>query len=132
MLDVDLASGEIEVEAGISLDRLMSLFVPLGLFVPVTAGTRYVTVGGAIAADIHGKNHHRPELVLHVVWLDLPPDDGTVRRVGPDRTRAVLGDGRGHGPHRRDPRPAVRMKPIETSLIVVDTDAAGPRRAPDA
>ena len=128
VLDVDLASGEIEVEAGISLDRLMSLFVPLGLFVPVTAGTRYVTVGGAIAADIHGKNHHLAgSFSRHVVWLDLLLADGTVRRVGPDRDAELFwATAGGMGLTGVILRARVRMKPIETSQILVDTD-----RAPD-
>ena len=53
------ATGTIEVDGGASLHELMKRIVPAGWFVGVTPGTRYVSVGGAIAADVHGKNHHR-------------------------------------------------------------------------
>jgi decaprenylphospho-beta-D-ribofuranose 2-oxidase len=128
VLDVDPATGEIEVEAGISLDRLMTLFVPQGWFVPVTPGTRYVTVGGAIAADIHGKNHHRVgSFAQHVRWLDLLTADGTVRRVGPEQDAELFwATAGGMGLTGVIVRARVRMKPIGSSRVVVDTD-----RTPD-
>jgi FAD/FMN-containing dehydrogenase len=58
-LSFDNASGELECESGVSLAEIIQYFLPRGWFLPVTPGTKYVTVGGAIAADIHGKNHHR-------------------------------------------------------------------------
>ena len=128
VLDVDLATGEVVVEAGISLDRLMNLFVPMGLFVPVTPGTRYVTVGGAIACDIHGKNHHiAGTFSQHVPWIDLLTADGQVRRVGPEQDPELFwATAGGMGLTGVIVRACVRMKPIESSQILVDTD-----RTPD-
>ena len=55
----DAEQGIITAEAGISLDEILSVIVPKGWFLPVTPGTKYVTLGGAVANDVHGKNHHK-------------------------------------------------------------------------
>jgi len=54
----DCQRGIIDCYAGVSLQDLLSVIVPAGWFLPVTPGTRYVTLGGAVASDVHGKNHH--------------------------------------------------------------------------
>ena len=59
ILDIDLERGTVRVEAGVSLAQLLPLLAPLRWTLPVLTATRHVTVGGAIAADVHGKNHHR-------------------------------------------------------------------------
>jgi decaprenylphospho-beta-D-ribofuranose 2-oxidase len=80
--DVDLARGVATVGAGISIDALTRLLLPLGLFVQVTPGTAHVTVGGAIAADVHGKNHHRDgSFCDHVDSFELLTPAGEVRTV---------------------------------------------------
>lgn len=79
----------VDVDAGVNLDQLMRAALPLGLWVPVLPGTRQVTVGGAIACDIHGKNHHSAgSFGNHVRALDLLTADGQVRHLTPPGTTA--------------------------------------------
>ena len=101
--------------------------MPLGCFVPVTPGTRQVTVGGAIAADIHGKNHHRAgSWCSHVESLRLLDRPGDVRERRPrTATPGVFwATAGGMGLTGVILDATFRMKPIETSRLSVDTDRA--------
>lgn len=59
ILEADWSAGRVRVEAGLSFAELLDVIVPRGWFLPVTPGTKFVTIGGAVANDVHGKNHHR-------------------------------------------------------------------------
>jgi decaprenylphospho-beta-D-ribofuranose 2-oxidase len=124
---LDLEAGTVSVDAGASLDQLMRALVPLGWFVPVTPGTRYVTVGGAIAADIHGKNHHvEGSISNHLESITLRLANGEerfVRRDGPGDDGDVLAaTAGGMGLTGVVTSATMRLLPIETSLMSVDTD----------
>lgn len=76
VISVDWRSGRICAEAGMTLDALIALALPRGWFVPVTPGTRFVTLGGALANDVHGKNHHvRGTFGCHVSRFGLLRSD---------------------------------------------------------
>jgi decaprenylphospho-beta-D-ribofuranose 2-oxidase len=134
IVSLDPATGLVTAEAGVSLEQLMVAGLPHGWFVPVSPGTRQVTVGGAIAADVHGKNHHSAgSFASHVTSFDLRfpghghgPGDGrgpggpyTVTPQGdPELFWATAG---GMGLTGFITRATIQLKRVETSLLRVDT-----------
>ena len=83
-VSLDRSTGVLTAPAGMSLDDILKFAVPQGWFVPVTPGTRFVTVGGAIASDIHGKNHHFDgSFGQHVVSLRLMLSSGETVDLSP-------------------------------------------------
>jgi FAD/FMN-containing dehydrogenase len=86
ILAFDAGSGVMRAEAGLSLAEVNRLFMPRGWFPPVTPGTQYVTLGGMVASDVHGKNHHREGCFgAHVRALRLRLADDSVVECSPTR-----------------------------------------------
>ena len=118
----DAATGTLEVEAGVSFQEIIETFLPRGWFLPTTPGTKFVTVGGAIAADVHGKNHHRRRsLGQFVDSLSIVIGDGSVvtcsRDERPDLFFATLG---GMGLTGIILAATLRLVPVETSRVTVE------------
>ena len=115
--------GTVTVGGGASLQQIMAEMLPKGWWVPVTPGTRQVTVGGSIAADIHGKNHHIDgSLCRHVTSLTLATPTG-LRRLGPDRDPDLFwATAGGMGLTGVVVEAVLRLVPVETSWMLVDTE----------
>ncbi len=91
MISFDEDTGLLVAEAGVSLAEVIEVFLPRGWFLPVVPGTKFVTLGGAVAADIHGKNHHVDGTFgAHVDWLDLLLPTGGSLRCSAGRESAVF------------------------------------------
>jgi FAD/FMN-containing dehydrogenase len=83
----DAATGVLRAEAGVLLSEVLDLVVPRGWFLAVTPGTRFVTLGGAVANDVHGKNHHRAGTFgCHVRAFELVRSDGSRRECSPTQS----------------------------------------------
>ncbi|NMD25135.1 MAG: FAD-binding oxidoreductase [Actinobacteria bacterium] len=120
---LDPQRATVTVPAGVSMDDLLRVIVPRGFFVPVTPGTRFVTIGGAIASDIHGKNHHgEGSFGNHVESLTMLLADGSQVVVGPlqqpELFWATVG---GMGLTGVILDATISLIPIETSRMSVDT-----------
>lgn len=123
----DESTGVVDVEAGVSLDHLIRTLTPRGWFVPVTPGTRYVTVAGAIASDVHGKNHHAVgSFGQHILDLTLVTADGSLRTVSPESDSdvfwATVG---GMGLTGVILGARVQLRAVETAKILATTQRAG-------
>lgn len=122
VLHFDPAGGILRIEAGASLDQIMKEFAGHGFFVPVTPGTRQVTVGGAIACDVHGKNHHVDgSFADHIISLDLATPTGIItatRSTTPELFNATCG---GMGLTGVILNATLRLIPIESTYMKVDT-----------
>ncbi len=91
VIHFDPSTGVLRAEAGLSLVDLNRTFLPRGWFVPVTPGTSLVTLGGMVAADVHGKNHHVDGCFgSHVTRLKMRVADGRVLECGPDLERELF------------------------------------------
>jgi decaprenylphospho-beta-D-ribofuranose 2-oxidase len=122
---IDAASGLVDVDAGVSLDTLMRAALPHGLWLPVLPGTRQVTVGGAIGADIHGKAHHVVgSFGNHVRAMTLVTADGAVRELTPDGPESELfwATVAGMGLTGVVVRATLELHPVETAYFRVDTE----------
>ena len=124
LLAFDSATGELTAEAGVLLADVVAVFAPRGWFPPVTPGTKFVTLGGMAACDVHGKNHHGAGAFgRHIRWMDVLLADGSVVRTAPgeDLFGAVVG---GMGLCGVVLRLAFRLIPIESARVRQDTIAA--------
>jgi FAD/FMN-containing dehydrogenase len=123
VLAFDPATGRLTAEAGLLLADIIAEFVPRGWFAPVTPGTKFVSLGGMIAADVHGKNHHLTGSIgRHIEGFDLALADGRIVHCSPAENAALfaatLG---GMGLTGVILRATIRMMPIETSKIRCET-----------
>ena len=123
MLAFDTETGLLTCEAGVLLADILTTFVPRGWFPPVVPGTKFVTVGGMIAADVHGKNHHRDGTFgAHVQSLTLATADGEMRECSRTENanlfRATIG---GMGLTGVILAASFRLRPIETAFVTEET-----------
>lgn len=126
MCAFDPATGRLTVEAGVMIADILAVFVPRGFFLKVVPGTKFVTVGGAIAADVHGKNHHRDGgfgNILQSFRLALPSGETVTcsRSENADLFRATVG---GMGLTGVILDAAIDLFPIETGWLRQETRVA--------
>ncbi len=123
ILRLDPETGVVTAQAGVSLEDLMVAGLPHGWFVPVSPGTRKVSVGGALAADVHGKNHHvAGSFASHVTGFDLITPGGELHAVTPGADPALFwATAGGMGLTGFITQATIQLKRVATAQVKVDT-----------
>ncbi len=118
--DFDPDSGTVTCESGVSLAELQDVFIPKGWFLPVTPGTKFITVGGAIAGDVHGKNHHTSGCFSQwVISFDLMLPEGQVIACSNTENRELfMATCGGMGLSGVILAATIQLKPVKSATIV--------------
>lgn len=119
ILQFDVQTGLFECESGLTLDKILEVIVPKGWFLPVTPGTKFITVGGAVGSDVHGKNHHSEgSFSNHIIEMAIMLSNGSIincsKTLHPDLFEATCG---GMGLTGMVTTVKFQLKKIETSYI---------------
>lgn len=125
LIAFDAESGVLRAEAGVSLARILDFALPRGFFLPVTPGTKFVSLAGAIANDVHGKNHGRAGTFgCWVEEISLLRSDGSRLRLcsaeNPELFAATIG---GLGLTGIITEAAIRLRPVRSSMVDAETIA---------
>ena len=125
-LAFDAQAGVLECEAGVSLAEILQYFLPRGFFLPVTPGTKFVTVGGAIAADVHGKNHHQDGTFGNFVlgFKLLTPNGETLSCSPNDNFEVFWATHGGMGLTGVILSARIKLRPVESAWVLVDYQKA--------
>jgi len=123
MIAFDSQNGQLITQSGVLLGDVIEAFLPKGWFPSVTPGTKFVTIGGMVAADIHGKNHHKEGSFGNFIdWIEILKSNGQIERCSKDQNPELfnwtIG---GMGLTGIILNVAFRLKPIETSWIKQET-----------
>jgi decaprenylphospho-beta-D-ribofuranose 2-oxidase len=126
MLELDIKKGILKAEAGVTLADILPVIVKQGWFLPVTPGTKFVSLGGCVAADVHGKNHHHDgSFGEHVLGIVLILADGSSKTCSASKNAdlfwATVG---GMGLTGIISEVTLKLIPIETSQMMVSHHAA--------
>lgn len=119
ILSFDTAKGIFACQSGLTLDQILEVIVPKGWFLPVTPGTKFITIGGAVASDVHGKNHHIDgSFSNHILEMDVTLSSREILTcspvMNPDLFEATCG---GMGLTGIITRVSFQLKKMETSFI---------------
>ena len=126
LLEFNVANGILRAEAGVTLAEIIDVIVPIGWFLPVTPGTKFVSLGGCVAADVHGKNHHHEgSFGDHVLSMELILADGSRVVCSPSENSglfwATVG---GMGLTGTIGEVTIKLIPIQSALMKVRHNAA--------